>query len=508
MPDATAIRRLLPLTAAFLLIRIASAAVVSQPGYTDAYYYADVATRLADGLGLTADFLWSPIELGRLPVPSHQFWMPMATALQAAGIWVAGPLLGDFRAAQAAIVLVAALVPAATYVSARSLGASDRASIVAAALAGLGGLFAPAWVSLDGFAPAALIGALFFLAFGRAARGDARAGLIAGLLVGLLYLTRAEGALFGVALLVLAARRPSRSAGIAGALVALAIGGAWLLRERSMGVDPDMLARTALLVRYEQFFAIAPPTFAAFVAALPEVIAAKASALLTNAATFVFAFSLVLVFPLLRGVRDLWARAEVWAWASLAALVFAAQSLVWTLHSTRGSYFHSLGAFFTFGVAIAVVGGERLLASRRPEIAPAWAWGTIVLVAALSFGALAQWEASFVGGARVRMAAVDAIPPGPFLAIDAAAWRWVSGRTVIVTPSDGIDAVPGAMCASVLSGARPASLVLEEAHFSAYDALYRGTSRPPWLAAPIERGTVKIFPISDSFDVVCGVSDR
>jgi hypothetical protein len=502
VPDATAIRRLLPLTAVFLPIRIASAVLVSQPGYTDAYYYVNVATRLANGLGLSADFVWSPVELGPLPIVSHTFWMPLATVLQALGVVTLGPLLGDFRAAQLAIILVAAFVPAATYLCARSVGASDRAAIVAAVIAGLGGLFAPGWVSLDGFAPAALIGALFFLTYARAGEGDVRAGVAAGGLVGLLYLTRAEGALFGLALLPLAARPVSRTSGLVASGVALAIGGAWLAREVSVGVAPDMLARTALIVRYEEFFAIASPTLDAYLRATPDVIVAKVSALATNAFTFLFAFALVLVVPLARGVRDLWARPDVRAWALLAALVFAMQSLLWTLHSTRGSYFHSLGAFFPFGIAIAAAGGERLIATRSPEIARAWTWGSILVVAALSAGAITQWEATFYTAAQHRRAALEAIPAGSFLAIDAGAWRWLSGRPVIVTPSDGLDA---AACAMSFAHPQPTSIVLEEAHFRAYDLLYLGGPRPAWLGAPIVRGTVKIFPVIDSTMVSCAV---
>jgi hypothetical protein len=497
MQDAR-MSRLALLTLALAAVRIASAFVVSQPGYTDAYYYADVASRFARGLGLTADFVWSPIELGALPVVSHRFWMPLATVLQGGGIAALGPLLGDFRGAQAAILVVAALVPPATYICARSLGAGARAALFAASVVGLGGLFAPAWVSLDGFAPAALIGSLFFLALARAARGDTRAGMAAGLLVGLLYLTRAEGALFGLALLALALRRESRAAGIAGAAIALGIGGLWLVRDASAGTTSDVLARAALLVRYEEFFAVRSPTLDAFLAALPTVLAAKGAALVTNAITFLFAFALVLVVPLAQGARVLWARFEVRAWVALALVIFLAQSVVFTLHSTRGSYFHALGAFFPFGVALAAAGGERLLAQRRPEMATAWTWGTLLLVVALSGGALSQWDASFNTGARLRAAAVDAIPAGPFLAIDAAAWRWISGRSVLVTPSDGVSV---ATCVVANSGAR--SIVLEEAHFTQYDALYRGESRPSWLGAPIERGTIKIFPVTGQLDVSC-----
>jgi hypothetical protein len=497
MQDAGS-RRLALLTGVFLLVRVATALVVAQPGYTDAYYYVDVADRFAHGAGLSADFVWNPLELGTLPIVSHKFWMPLATVLQGTGIAALGPLLGEFRAAQAAIVLVAAFVPAATYLCVRALGASDRAALLGAVVVGLGGLFAPAWVSLDGFAPAAFLGALFFLFYRSAAAGSVPAGLGAGLLVGLLYLARAEAALFGLALVALALRTPSRRAGLAAAFVALAIGGAWLARNASVGMPSDLLARAALLVRYEDFFALRSPTLDAFLASPGDALAAKGGALVANTVTFGFAFALLLVLPLGRGMRDLWSRLEVRAWALLGLAIFAAQSLVWTLHSTRGSYFHSLAAFFPFGVAIAMAGGERMLATRRPAVANVWALGTAVLVAALSVGALAQWDLSFNGGARVRAAAVDAIPDGPFLAIDAAAWRWLSGRSVLVTPADGLD-----VAACVLATAQARSIVLEEAHFRAYDDLYRGVARPAWLGAPIERGPVKIFPVTGALDLRC-----
>lgn len=495
MPAAASLRCLVALFVLSLLARVASAFVVAQPGYTDAYYYADVATRLAHGQGLTADFVWSPIELGTLPVVSHRFWVPLATALQAAGITLFGPLLGDFRGAQLAVIAVASLVPLATYACARALGATERTALVAGALVALGGVFAPAWVSLDGFAAAAVLGALFFIAYQRAAAGALRWGLLAGVLVGLLYLVRTEAALFGVALLALAIRPATRAAGIAGSLVALIIGGAWILRDVSVGMPNDLLARATLLVHYEDFFAVRSPTLDAYLAAFPDALSVKAGALVTNAITFVFAFAIILVVPLAIGIRAFWSRPVVRAWTSLAVLIYLVQSIVWTLHSTRGSYFHSLGAFVPFGVALAARGAERLLSIRDRQVASAWVWGTVVLVAVTSAGALAQWDASFNGGAAARIAALDAIPAGSFLAIDAAAWRWISGREVLVTPADGLD-----MAACFVSVPEPhvTSLVLEDAHFSAYTLLYQGGPRPPWLGAPIVRGSVKIFPVIDA----------
>ncbi len=485
------IRPLLIVSIAALIVRIASAVIVAQPGYTDAYYYSIVASRLAHGDGLTADFIWNFLEapdFEALPVASHRFWVPLATTLQAGGIALLGGLVGEFRAAQAAVIAVAAFLPAVTYAAARSLDVSSRYALGAAAIVGLGGVFAPGLVAADSFAPAALIGTLFFLAFGRATGGSVRAGALAGLLVGLLYLARAEGALFGLALLALAARPVSRRAGAIGSAVALTIGGLWFARDVSLGAG-DLLARSMLLVRYEDFFRIAPPTISEFVGAMPDVLAAKANAVVTNAATALFGF-FVLLGPLAAmAVWRLRARPHARAWASLLVLVFLAQSLLWTLHSTRGSYFHSLAAFFPFGIALAAAGAERALATRDVSVGRLWATGALTLAIALSAGSLVQWDAAFNAATRTRAAVLDAIPPGPFMAIDAAAWRYLSGRQVIVTPSE----LELGLCLGMRYGAR--SVVLESAHFREWDAVYLSQSWP-MLGAPIVRETIKIFPIS------------
>ena len=502
MPDAAAIRSLLLISAAALAVRIASAFVVAQPGYTDAYYYSLVASRLAHGEGLSADFIWNFIEapsFAALPVASHRFWVPLATTLQAGGIALLGGLLGEFRAAQAAVIAVAAFLPGVTFAAARSLDVSARYALLAAAIVGLGGMFAPGFVAADSFAPAALIGTLFFIAFARAGRGSVRAGALSGLLVGLLYLARAEGALFGLALLALAARPVSRRAGLTGSAVALAIGGAWLARDLSLGAS-DLLARSMLLVRYEDFFRIESPTLAAFTAALPAALGAKAGALVSNGLTAFFAF-VVLAGPLAAVAAWLLrARPDVRAWSALLVLVFLAQSLLWTLHSTRGSYFHSLASFFPFAVALAAAGAERALARRDAAIARLWTTGAFAIALVFSVGALLEWDGAFNSIARARAAALDAIPSGPFLAIDAAAWRYLSGRSVVVTPADG---EPALGCAAAQYGAR--AVVLEAAHFRAYDAMYRDDVRPPWLGPPVVRDGIKIFPVMGELGCSIGV---
>jgi len=483
-------RGLILLSLALLAFRLLSAAfVVIQPGFTDAFYYVDVARRLAHGEGLTADFVWNFLEaphLDPLPVASHRFWMPLATVVQATGITVLEPLLGTFRSAQAAIIAVAAFVPAVAYAAARSIGASPRAGLFAAALAGLGGgAFAPAWVTLDSFAIAALIGTAFFIAFGRAATGDARAGAICGLLVGLLFLARAEGALFGVALLALALRPSSRAAGVAGSAIALAIGAAWLLRGVALGGSPDLLARTIFLARYEDFFAVTPTG----TTDLATIVATRLGALGSDLLVALSGLMGFLVFPLALGVRDAWRRPAVRGFVGLSLLIYVAEGVVWPLHATRGSYFHSLAALYPFAMALVAVGGEGWLARGGARARRLVTSATVGAAAVLAVFGLQTWDAAFNAGYRLRSEAVEAIPPGPFLAIDGAAWRWIADRTVVVTPADGLNV---AACAAARYGAK--SVVLEAAHFSVYDGLYRGDP-VPWLSPPVERGTVRIYAV-------------
>jgi hypothetical protein len=411
--------------------------------------------------------------------------MPLATVVQAIGIAALEPVLGTFRSAQAAIIAVAAFVPAAAFVAARSVGASTRAALVAAALAGLGGFtFAPAWVTLDSFAIAALVGTMFFVAFGRAAAGDVRAGAIAGALVGLLFLARAEGALLGVALLVLVLRPSSRVSGIAGSAVALAIGLAWLVRGLALPGSPAIaLVKGVFLVRYEDFFALTPSGSAD----LATLIGVRLSALGSDLVVALAALLLFLAIPLFLGLRAGWRHPAVRAFVALALLIYVAEGLIWPLHATRGSYFHSLAAFYPFAMALVALGGETWLARLEPSARRVATYGTLGAVLILAVFGLTNWDASFNEPYRARVAALDLIPPGPFLAIDAAAWRWISDRSVLIAPADGPET---AACVAIAYRAQ--SLVLEPAHFSAYESLY-DRAGSAWFGQSGERGGIRVY---------------
>src|SRR4029077_1212792 len=262
-----------------------------------------------------------------------------------------------------------------------SIGASARGALVAAALAGLGGFtFAPAWVTLDSFAIAALVGTLFFVAFARAAVRDIRAGAIAGALVGLLFLARAEGALFGVALLALTVRPSSRAAGIAGSAVALDIGLAWFVRGLALpGSAAIALVNCIFLVRFEGFFALTPIGSAD----LGTLIGVRLSALGSDLVVALAALLLFLALPLGLGLRVGWRLPAVRAFAALALLIYVAEGVAWPLHAPRGSYFHSLAAFYPFAMALVALGGETWLVRLDLTARRLATYGTLLAVLVL-----------------------------------------------------------------------------------------------------------------------------
>ena len=70
-----------------------------------------------------------------------------------------------------------------------------------------------------------------------------------------------------------------------------------------------------------------------------------------------------LAVPLFLGLRAGWHLPAVRAFAALALLIYMAEALVWPLHATRGSYFHSLAAFYPFAMALEKAAGSSLASS-------------------------------------------------------------------------------------------------------------------------------------------------
>ncbi|MEN6392277.1 MAG: hypothetical protein ABFD53_00485, partial [Anaerolineaceae bacterium] len=67
------------------------------PGYMDAEYYYSGGIRLAEGYGFSEEFLWNYLDDPQgIPHPSHGYWMPLASILAAAGMFVGNRISFEF----------------------------------------------------------------------------------------------------------------------------------------------------------------------------------------------------------------------------------------------------------------------------------------------------------------------------------------------------------------------------------------------------------------------------
>src|SRR5687767_4561284 len=111
------------------------------PAYPDSYYYSEVTRSIAEGRGLSVDFVWIFAEVGgtipaqpTLPIPSNAHWMPLASLVQVPFVW----LLGTSPVAAALpFALVGSLAAPLTWAIARDAGAREAVAIGAGILTAL-----------------------------------------------------------------------------------------------------------------------------------------------------------------------------------------------------------------------------------------------------------------------------------------------------------------------------------------------------------------------------------
>ncbi len=162
------------------------------PGYMDADYYQAVGQRFVTGYGLTEPFLWNYLDdPAGLPHPAHAYWMPLTSLLAAAGMWLGRQV--SFSAARMGFVLLAALLPPLTALTALWFHGRRPLAWAAGALAAFSAFYAPFLPTTDAFGLYMLWGLLFVWAAG--AQAPRRSAAL-GLLVALMHLTRADGILW------------------------------------------------------------------------------------------------------------------------------------------------------------------------------------------------------------------------------------------------------------------------------------------------------------------------
>ncbi len=438
---------------------IVMAALIWHPGYTDAYYYFNAGQRLVQGKGLTDAAIWTYIGApAKLPIPSHLYWMPLASLVAALGMSIGGP---TFDGAQLALVpCYVGLVLVGFWLGA-VIGKSRRVAWLSGLITLFSGYFVPYWLTTDTFAIYGLVGALALVTMGLGRRsGNWRWFAASGVLIGLAHLTRADGILLlGVlAIVALWPGLPWRKGLLALGLAVIAyllVMLPWFIRNvNSIGtILPVGGFQTAWMRSYDELFNYPPVTdFWRFVAWGPgNILASRWDAFVAALQTFVAVEGLVVLTPLM--LIALWRRRRdpllsgFWLYA---LGLHAAMTLVFAFPSIRGALFHSASALIPFWAALGIAGLDdvlawiaarrrwRLIDAQRIFGAAALLWAVFLSVMTFN-GKATQWN----GLDSYYADLAEHFPSDAVVMInDPAALYYYTGLSGVVIPNAAPDVIP------------------------------------------------------------------
>ncbi|HEV8252742.1 MAG TPA: hypothetical protein VGQ66_05110 [Candidatus Limnocylindria bacterium] len=462
-------RDLAILAALALVARVAAAALVPYPPYTDPAYYSLVAQQLAAGHGFNVPVLWSFLEVGGqlpahpgLPVPSNGHWMPLTSILASGTVALLEPALGAWRAAEIPTILLSAALVPFTYLVSWELWRSRGTAWAAAFLVLLGGPLLVMAPLVDNFAVFGAAGAVAIWCSTRAvsARSPGPWLAAAGLAGGLATLARVDGLLLAVAPAVaLAVRRdwsgwPARVGWGLASAVAFALPLApWLLRDLAVfgSIFPSAGGHTLWITSYDEQFSIShDPSLATYLdwGAL-NILSWKLAAwgeLLGRTAVLLGG---IFIVPFAAGLWRERRRPELAPFIAYFVVMFVVMGAVFTFHAPKGAFYHSALAWLPVaaGLAVANLGPVASAAGRLWPFLRRPATHRFLLVAGLA-GAVAlsgvgsavligQWSGA---RAKLELAGRFLIQRGAdedrVMAYDPAALWAISGNPGVAPPFD------------------------------------------------------------------------
>ncbi len=492
-------------------VRVLVGAAFVGPAYPDSYYYAHVADQIAAGHGLVTQYVWNLDDVGGslpligvLPAPANGYWMPLAELIQVPFIWLlsSGPL-----AWAVPFWLVGAIAAPLTYFIGRDAGLAPASAAAAGLMVSAPAGLTPFMSQPDNFGLFMTLGALALWLCARGMRGDIRAFVAGGLVVGLATLTRTDGALLGLPFAIVGLGQIWRALrgrqvrlgwvpAVACAAVFAVVIGPWLLRQVQVFGSALPGGQTLWLTDYGQLFSFAAtPNAQDWLAqGLGQLLASRLDALLGALGLFALLALAVVLVPLLavgawvkRG-SDAFRPFFIYAGALLAVMVAAFAVLV-----PHGTFIHAASALVPHSFLLVIAGTAatvRWVAKRRPSWSVTRATATFSAAAvAITFMVAAiqtvsttrEWSTVRTVHQAVAAHLQDAPPSDRFMAVDPGAIHYLTGRQGILTPRDELPVIE-----SVLRAYDVRWLVLESGSIvPSLEPVLRGSVRPTWLSSPV-----------------------
>jgi hypothetical protein len=499
-------------------VRLLLIAIFPDPAYPDSSYYVDVARNVAGGQGFQVDFIWIFPEVGgtipanpTLPIPSNAHWMPLASIVQVPFIWQ----LGSTAIASALpFAFLGALAAPLTWAIARDAGAKPVVAVGAGVLIAIPGLMTIFMTQPDNFSlyQPLVAGALWMAA--RGLKGHPKSFVLGGLLVGLATLSRNDGLLVGAVLGLTflydrwkawrsgGARLPAiplwAAVGCLGLF--LLVMAPWWIRQLAVfgQLSPSTASGKVLFIRsIEEWNSITTPANLSYL--LSQGFGPLA---LSRIGGFIAALD---IYNTLIAARFLLPLVLVGAWArrrsadfgpffTYAVILFGFSALVSAVHVPGGTFIHSAVALAPYTYILALEGivvAVAWIAARRQrwnrdQATPLFAGFVVAIVVLAAIpGAIATvriWDAVRVDR-RAVAAALDlagAAPDARIMSIDAAGFRYWTGRGGVVSPNDPLETIQ-----AVAEAYQIEWLIVEPDDSVPALAPVVAGARPPWIGPPI-----------------------
>lgn len=383
-----------------LIVHLTVAWGVSSPGYMDADYYYATARQLATGKGFSQPFIWNYLDDPTvLPHPSHTYWMPLKSIVSAGAMFLFGR---TFRAAQLPQLVLAILLPLFVVLLAKRFGANRRMMWCSGVIAIFSGYYLPYFITTDSFTLYAWIGSAALIQAADVSRQpEGSRWLFLGLLVGLGYLTRADGLLLliPIAISVLWSGEQRIKSIFFLSLGFLTCAGPWFIRNFLVtgNIFPIGASRTLWLLSYNELFSfpadlLTPKRW--WQAGIGEILSTRLWSLGVILQRFIAEIGLFFLWPfMIIGVYLLRKRREV----KLAVIYFVSlvglMSIVYPFAGAYGGFFHSgtvllpiLWAIFPMGLDLSIEWGARIRRWDVRESKKVFGIGVIVLAVILTLG--------------------------------------------------------------------------------------------------------------------------
>jgi hypothetical protein len=502
----------LVLFAVALLVRVVAGLANPGPAYPDSYYYVNVAHQLAAGNGFQIDYIWNFVDVGgrlpqapTLPIPSNAHWMPLASMIQVPFIWV----LGETPTAYGLpFWLVGALAAPLTWLIGRDAGLDGRTSFAGGLLVAAPGGVTPLLGQPDNFGLYMTLGALALWLAARGYRGDRRAYVVGGLVVGLATLSRNDGLLLGVPFALVgladllrtpAARRVGLKAAVGCAVLFVIVMAPWWLRQLEAfgSISPSAASgRILWITEYDELWSVTgtPTPSTLLDQGFWSLLVSRLDGLVTAVGIYALMPLMAVLTPLF--VVGLWRHRHDIAFRPFmlyAAILFGASAVLFAVHVPHGTFIHSAVALLphTFLlVPVGLVAVVTWIARRRStwDVRRATAMFTAALIFVALFGSAfrgAIMTAYWTERQADRAPLVERLRQEPVsdrvMSADPGAYKYWTGRGGVVTPTDPLPVIEGALRAYDVRW-----LALERNSIvAALAPVLAGETRPAWLSEPV-----------------------